>query len=244
MDYIYIILAVIGTLLAMGLYLFGDRIGNKKEVQPASAPQRQDRLVSLGMEQGSEDHSHLLDPGQLTIPESTTVQEEFHDDPTPEEEELISEFDHEMIIVLKAKSKFKGKDVWDALSSLGLNWGQDDLFHWVNHHNRGEDAHFSVWTTTPPACFLPEQIHKDKLFPVDLVFGYTIPKNADPTGVFEVVVQCARYCQQQLGGNLLNQVGKPFEEDKARLELVEMVADMDKIGWTPGSQQMLSFFGG
>lgn len=62
--------------------------------------------------------------------------------------ELKNEFDIEATIVLKSEKAFNGKLVWDALQSVGLVWGDGDLFHWNNEEDYGHDQHFSVWTTT------------------------------------------------------------------------------------------------
>jgi|GEM_PF-6490751 len=236
-----LILAVIGALLAIGLYLFGDRLGKKEGDQILTPSDRVNRIAALGMDKASEDHSHLLNAKQLDFQAITETDAKL--DPNDNLKEQLAEFDHEMIVVLKADEKFKGMDCWDALLSLGLQWGKDDLFHWINTYEAGLDTHFSVWTTTPPACFLPEQIHKGKMFPQELVFGFEIPNSIDPTRVFEVMVQCVHQCQQRLGGVLLNQVGKPFEEEKAREELHIMVDEMLNLDLVPGSAKVLTLLG-
>ncbi|HSU55623.1 MAG TPA: cell division protein ZipA C-terminal FtsZ-binding domain-containing protein [Candidatus Dormibacteraeota bacterium] len=44
------------------------------------------------------------------------------------------------------------------MMALGLEWGDMDLFHWVNGSDNGDDSFFRVWTSTAPGYFLPEEI--------------------------------------------------------------------------------------
>jgi cell division protein ZipA len=108
----------------------------------------------------------------------------------------------DVIVVLKAPEGklFNGKDVWDVMYSLGLEWGDMDLFHWQNDpENRdwqvGDDHFFSVGTTTEPGYFLPEEIAADQVHVSDLIFGFSIPRCGAPREVFEQMSKAARYAQ-------------------------------------------------
>jgi cell division protein ZipA len=114
------------------------------------------------------------------------------------------------IIVLRSGSRFDGKKMWDVLTSLGLRWGDGDLFHWDNEHDYGDDIFFSVWTTTQPGYFLPEDIKDGKMNPADLVFGFTAARCADPKHVLEIMGAAAQYCQAELGGVLEDADGHPL----------------------------------
>ena len=50
-------------------------------------------------------------------------------------------------IVLQSDSIIDGKEIWDIMMSVGLKWGDMDLFHWNNPNiDYGDDQLFSVWT--------------------------------------------------------------------------------------------------
>ena len=112
---------------------------------------------------------------------------------------LYNEFNEDEIILLRSHKFFKGADAWNALLSVGLKWGDGDLFHWNNDNIRyGDDQLFSVWTTTGPGYFLPENIKNGQMNPNDLVFGFSIPRSADPKNIFDIMVNVVSYCQKRL----------------------------------------------
>lgn len=151
-------------------------------------------------------------------------------------------FNRDAIIILKADHFFKGVDAWDALLSVGLNWGDGDLFHWNNAGNYGHDQYFSVWTTTSPGYLFPEHIKSGQLNPNDLVFGFSIPRSADPLNIFEIMIDAVTYCQQRLGGCIVDREGNAFDTKKEKEQLKELVTDMQKQGVIPGSLKALSRF--
>ncbi|GAB3638162.1 hypothetical protein GCM10027422_37520 [Hymenobacter arcticus] len=116
-------------------------------------------------------------------------------------------------IVLKADKPFEGTEIWDKLRSLGLHWGDMDLFHWENPASDagGDDHLFSVSTSTEPGYFLPEHLAKGEVKTADLIFSFSIPRSSDPPQVLENMHRAASYCQQKLGGQLLDENGQPFE---------------------------------
>jgi len=155
--------------------------------------------------------------------------------------ELTHEFDKDAIIVLAADKPMSGRLVWDALICTGLKWGDGDLFHWENNrHNYGDDQLFSVWTTTDPGYFLPENI--EQMGPGNLVFGFSIPRNADPENVYEAMFNAVKYCQKRLGGQILNRDGKSFDMAKEQATLTEMVKKLKDKGIVPGSDNALINF--
>lgn len=152
------------------------------------------------------------------------------------------EFNQDAIIVLQSEKQFQGLEVWDALQSLGLTWGDGDLFHWRNNSDFGHDQHFSVWTMTEPGYFLPEEIKDGYMNPNNLVFGFVIPRSADPRNVFDAMVYSAKYCQKRLGGKILNKNGQPFDEVKERQDLEKLIEKMNSEGLIPGSDKALVSF--
>jgi cell division protein ZipA len=157
--------------------------------------------------------------------------------------ELNHKFDVSAILVLSNDKPMDGKLVWDVLQSVGLKWGDGDLFHWNNTKGDfGDDAFFSVWTTTTPGYFLPESIKSGQMNPQNLVFGFSIPRSADPKNVFSVMLEAVNYCHKRLGGKVLNDNGLPLDETSAKDNVSAIVSKMNAQGLVPGSDQALTMF--
>lgn len=156
--------------------------------------------------------------------------------------ELNDAFNQYAIIVLRGNKPFKGTDAWDGLLSVGLKWGDGDLFHWENREYFGHDQHFSVWTTTDPGYFLPESIKDGQMNPTDLVFGFSIPRSADPKNIFDAMVNTAKYCQKRLGGTILDEDSQPFNEENERKSIADLIHKMQSKGIVPGSDKALVTF--
>jgi cell division protein ZipA len=157
--------------------------------------------------------------------------------------ELNHEFDVSAILVLSNDKPMDGKLVWDVLQSVGLKWGDGDLFHWNNTKGDfGDDSFFSVWTTTTPGYFLPESIKSGQMNPQNLVFGFSIPRSADPEHVFSVMLEAVNYCHKRLGGKVLNGNGLPLDETSAKDNVSAIVSKMNAQGLVPGSDQALTMF--
>lgn len=157
--------------------------------------------------------------------------------------QFYQRFNHDAIIVLQSNSTFNGLRAWDALLCTGLKWGDGDLFHWNNFDSGyGHDRHFSVWTSTEPGYFLPEEIKNRNMQPADLVFGFSVPRSAEPKLVFDAMLNVVKYCRQRLGGTILNANGLPFNETEERKKLHELVDDMHRNGLIPGSDPALRMF--
>ncbi|MEO3405904.1 cell division protein ZipA C-terminal FtsZ-binding domain-containing protein [Mucilaginibacter sp. CAU 1740] len=152
-------------------------------------------------------------------------------------------FNVDELVILKTDKPYKGMDVWDALQCTGLRWGDGDLFHWNNYKSGyGDEALFSVATDTDPGYFLPEAIKEGRMNPTDLVFGYSIPRSADPEHVFDAMLNAAKYCQKRLGGKMLNQQGQPLNETNEKATITAVVGAMKAKGLVPGSEKVLTIF--
>ena len=157
--------------------------------------------------------------------------------------DLNEAFNQYAIIVLRSNKPYRGIDAWDALLSVGLKWGDGDLFHWNNvGSDFGHDQHFSVWTTTEPGYFLPESIKDGQMNPTDLVFGFSIPRSADPKNIFDAMLNAAKYCQKRLGGTILDKNEQPFHEQREQEFVTGLVDGMQSQGVVPGSTKALKTF--
>lgn len=179
-------------------------------------------------------------PTKLRIEQSETVESAISK--ARKLVQLNQEFNVDAIIVLRADKQFKGLEMWDALQSVGLKWGDGDLFHWSNDKDYGHDQHFSVWTTTEPGYFFPEEIKEGNMNPQNLVFGFSIPRSADPKNIFEIMLNSVKFCQKRLGGQILDRNMKSFNEEKERQELTDFLKKMKQKGIEAGSDKALRMF--
>jgi len=157
--------------------------------------------------------------------------------------DLKKEFSRDVLIVLKSDTNYPGMQVWDTLLTLGLQWGDGDYFHWENlNRDHGEQFLFSVWSTSAPGYFFPEAVKAGRFNPMDLVFGFWIARNADPVHVFDAMADAVEFCQQRLGGRILNREGLPFDKGKERAELLGIVEVLNARGIVPGSHRAVRIF--
>ncbi|MBI3221104.1 MAG: hypothetical protein HYZ44_16455 [Bacteroidetes bacterium] len=154
--------------------------------------------------------------------------------------QLQNDLNLEIIIVLQADSKFNSKDFWNTLVDLGLKWGDGDLFHWLNdEHEIGGDNFFSVWTSTDPGYFLPEDIAAEQMQPKDIIFGFSVPRSADPVAVYEIMLQAVGYCQTKLGGKIVDENGLPFDKERYKKQIDELIKKMSENGFSQGQGAIL-----
>ena len=157
--------------------------------------------------------------------------------------ELKRSLSQDAVIVLRSPGlPFDGKEIWDVMYSLGLSWGDMDLFNWANPYDVGDSYFFSVWTSTPPGYFLPEEISAGRLHVDDLVFGYSIPRCADPLKVHGVMLEAARYAQSRLGGRLVGYHGQPLDADRELRFITSVVDALNEAGLRPGADSTLRIF--
>lgn len=152
--------------------------------------------------------------------------------------------DFSPVLVLRAPAggSFEGRAVWDVMLCLGLQWGDMDIFHWPNSDAVGDNYFFSVWTSTPPGYFLPERIAGGKLHVGDLVFGYSAPRCACPSEVFESMVRAVEYARKRLGGTIVNEEGGKADLEVVRRKLRTLEQEMKKHGLEPGGDSALHLF--
>ena len=156
---------------------------------------------------------------------------------------FISENNQWAIIVLQADKTFEGTDLWDVMQSVGLRWGDMDLFHWDNEQRGfGDDYVFSVWTSTAPGYFFPEEIAAGRVQVVDLIFGFSIPRTVAPEGVFEVMLKVTQYAQKRLGGRLLDGNRNPLEPETELARISTIAEKLETAGLHNGIGDALYLF--
>ncbi|HSV35745.1 MAG TPA: cell division protein ZipA C-terminal FtsZ-binding domain-containing protein [Ramlibacter sp.] len=158
--------------------------------------------------------------------------------------DLKNRLSQDAIIVLQAPNNqsYAGLDIWDAMLSLGLEWGDMDIFHWPNDSGEGGDFWFDVWTTTPPGYFYPEEIAAGNVKVVNLVFGFSIPRTLQPDSVFESMMRAADYARHRLGGRLLADDGSEFKSADALRQVRYAARELTAAGFPPGANRTLYLF--
>lgn len=159
-------------------------------------------------------------------------------------QELKETLDLNFGLVLAAPSKepFDGRQIWDTMLCLGLRWGDMDLFHWDNPSDQGDDAFFSVWTSTPPGYFLPEQMAAGKVRVENLIFGFSVPRCARPTDVAESLFRGIGYARERLGGTIVDAQGNPADLEFSRTQVSKVAVELTRVGFPPGSEDALHLF--
>jgi len=157
---------------------------------------------------------------------------------------LTDDYDRTVAIRLVAPrgQAFKGKEFWDVMLCLGLRWGDMDCFHWVNDSGHGDDFFFSVWTNTAPGYFFPEDVAAGSVKVEDLVFGYSIPRNADPVEVYQRMLKAVQYAQKRLGGTITAEDGSPLDSDATLTEIKRLTKELTDLGFKPGTSPALQQF--
>lgn len=157
---------------------------------------------------------------------------------------VSEQFDRQVTLVLKAPAgrTFSGRDVWDVMLCLGLEWGDMDCFHWRNHSDLGGDFFFSVSTSTPPGYFPPEEIAANRVAVRDLVFGYSLPRSSDPAKVYERMFAAAEYARKRLGGTVVTDADRQPDLNATLNQIRATVKELETLGFSPGSEQAMRFF--
>ena len=125
---------------------------------------------------------------------------------------------------------------------LGLAYGDGDLFHWINNSNFGDDLFFTVETSTAPGYFIPERMATGKGDVADLIFGFSIPRSADPVVVFDSTANAVEYAQQRFGGEIVLESGESFDRDAERAKIADVVRKLREAGFVPGESATLRVF--
>jgi cell division protein ZipA len=171
---------------------------------------------------------------------------------TPEEAAQRSRFlrdikpnlDMNAVLILEATQgkRFEGREIWDVMLCMGLQWGDMDCFHWRNESGIGDDYFFSVETSTAPGYFLPEEVAAGRVRVDDLVFVFSVPRSAKPIEVWEGMARAVEYCKSRLGGRILNHQGTPANIPALRARIVEVSNQLRSAGFEPGADQTLQLF--
>ena len=117
-----------------------------------------------------------------------------------------------------------------------------EIFHWQNEYDYGDDFFFSVWTSSQPGYFLPEEIAANQLNLEDIVFGFNIPRSADPVAVYKSMIAAVKYAKKRLGGTIVSIEGYPINVEEKIKELQSIAEELETLGFKAGSDNALLHF--
>lgn len=137
-------------------------------------------------------------------------------------------------LVAPSGKLYSGREIWDVMLCLGLEYGDGDLFHWINNSGFGDDLFFTVETSTAPGYFIPERMATGRGDVADLIFGFSIPRSADPVAVFLSMANAVEYAQKRLGGEIVLASSEPFDRDAETTRIENVVRKLREAGFEPG----------
>jgi cell division protein ZipA len=76
----------------------------------------------------------------------------------------------------------------------------------------------------------------------DLIFGFSIPRSADPVAVFDSMANAVEYAQKRLGGEIMLESGEPFGRNAAKAKIEAVLGKLQDTGFVPGESATLRVF--
>ncbi|MBP1177595.1 cell division protein ZipA [Paenibacillus sp. PvR133] len=152
------------------------------------------------------------------------------------------EREHAVMLRLVADQgqSYRGADIWDVMLSLGMEWGDMDIFHAHHHGLGGYDELFSVHTGTEPGFFWLSTLAEDRF--ADLIFSMDGVRTVQPQTVFEAMWKSAEYARARLGGTLVNEQGLPAVPEDYLRQIQEMEDRLREFGFKAGEDVVLFLF--
>jgi hypothetical protein len=149
-----------------------------------------------------------------------------------------------VVIAAPKAKRFPGRQVWDAVYSVGFTWGDGDYFHWVPSDKTDVSQGISIGTSTGATYFLPESLlATDGSADVEVLeLSFNAARCWQPTQVFDVMSRAATYLARRLGGAVTTKAGTAFDPHRERSKVVAFEKELLHYGVTPGSGLALSVF--
>lgn len=239
------------------IFGFAPETGHWTYVFAADAPQSFDKLkLAWSMWDGINDRPKAITANELNRYRDAAESQlksvggfEVRTETSAEESleslsEVVAKCNQDVTLRLCAPSgqQFSGRDVWDVMLCLGLDYGDGDLFHWINNSGVGDDHFFTVQTTTPPGYFVPQRMASGDGDVDDLMFNFSIPRSAGPAAVFDSMTDAVEYAQRRLGGEIVMGSGEPFDESAERERVNSVVKELSRAGFVPGDSSTCRVF--
>jgi hypothetical protein len=140
---------------------------------------------------------------------------------------------------------FALRAVWRSAYSLGLTWGNLDLFHWHDPQDvAGKAPLFTLSALGDEGYFLPERVAEGGAVP-GLSLSFDLPTCPEPIAVYDNMAIALLYLREKLGGKAQTPTGQELdgeglEESRGALEF--LVREMEAAGISPGSAEAARLF--
>jgi hypothetical protein len=137
---------------------------------------------------------------------------------------------------------YPAQSVWRAAYSLGMTWGNLDLFHW--HDPAQHTPLFTLSALGDEGYFLPERVLEGGSIP-GLSLSFDLPTCPVPLAVYDHLAIALLYLRDKLGGKAQTATGQELdgeglEESRGGLEF--LVREMETAGIAPGSPDAARLF--
>ncbi|HEY4178067.1 MAG TPA: hypothetical protein VGM90_14570 [Kofleriaceae bacterium] len=128
---------------------------------------------------------------------------------------------------------------WDAMYSAGYVWA-GDLMQWIP--SEGFHGLYS-FTGTDSGLWTPEDANDPMATTEDIHIHFSIPVNAQPERMLDVLVQQARYIAKRVGGQVIdNETDRPVNERLLRQRVAGQLKILTNAGLSPGSPLVTGYF--
>jgi len=146
-------------------------------------------------------------------------------------------------IVARNESGFSGRVIDQAAHRVGMEFGPMNIYHLKNDDADGYRNLFSLANLYQPGEF--DLKHIIDFSTNGLTLFMNVPRVADPTKVFEKMVDAAKALCRMLGGELRDQQQRPLSEpglETIRAQIERLGDEMRAYGIAPGSPGALRLF--
>jgi cell division protein ZipA len=209
-----IILAALGVLLLLGIYLW-DRIKRKRFKLKTSSeleaePAEEIDTISLN----PLEETLPVDPDVLEAEESIAAPEKAREEISPSLTESKTRSLPEVIqvsVVAPPGQMFSGDQLLEAFKELKLQYGEMEIFHCLE----GEEIQFSVASLIKPGTFPIEAMEEFQTRGLTLFFQPPLVSN--PEEAFERMISACHALAKRLGGSELDDRRQPLTPVKISL---------------------------
>lgn len=115
-------------------------------------------------------------------------------------------------IVPSTRETFSGKEIHQAVSSLGLAYGKHGVYHFPADHAREGDSQFCLVNMTPEGNFDRDTLPTMETRGVSLILRLT-DETKDGLALFSNMLAIAQGLSRRIGGSILDQTRVPLSPD-------------------------------
>lgn len=137
---------------------------------------------------------------------------------------------------------FPARSVWRNAYSLGLRWGEMDLFYW--HDPKTNLPLFLLNSVGHPGYFLPERAAEGEGTP-GIALSFELARCPMPLETYDRMSIALAYLRQHLGGFPRTAEGAELDADRLyedRDALASDIQEMSRLEIAPGSPAAIRFF--